>query len=330
MMKRLMCMGRRVAMTAALAGLLLPAACVQEDGGQTGRATVTLTVMTRAVSTSEAEDGMLEDNEQMKTLRVIVARQNGEIVDNQYIANIQDDVTEQAIHVEVLSVNAAGEDLDFYAIANERSFLATDESLDNITIAQFSDLKQRIIDNDFNTANSGNLPPTGYKTIHVGPGSTTDNIQLEFVVAKVYVQFVNETGTAQTINNLWMEDVAPNQGYLFDDTDDTMIYIPANTTYGNLTVEETITIPAGTGEGSNTAAYKVYLYPGSAQGKYTLQALWNGVAQSVDCNTQVGAGLDRGQQLSIIVTLLGGEKEFTVNCLVNAWDEKGDMDITFN
>ena len=325
MMKRLMCMGRRVAMTAALAGLLLPAACVQEDGGQTGRTTVTLTVTTRAVSTSDGTE-MLEPNEQMKTLRVIVARQDGEIVDNQYLADIQDEVTEQAIHVEVLSVNAAGEDLDFYAIANERSFLATDESLDNITTEQFSDLKQRIIDNDFNTANSGNLPQTGYKTIHVGPGSTTDNIQLEFVVAKVYVQFVNETGTAQTINNLRMEDVAPNQGYLFDDTDETMIYIPANTTYGNLTVEETITIPAGTGEGSNTAAYKVYLYPGSAQGKYTLQALWNDVAQSVDCNTQVGAGLDRGQQLSIIVTLLGGEKKFTVNCLVDSWTER-EMDI---
>lgn len=322
-------MGRRVAMTAALAGLLLPTACVQEDGGQTGRATVTLTVTTRAVSTSEAEDGMLEDNEQMKTLRVIVARQNGEIVDNQYIADIQDDVTEQAIHVEVLSVNAAGEDLDFYAIANERSFLDAGESLDNITIAQFSALKQRIIDNDFNTANSGNLPQTGYKTIHVGPGSTTNNIQLEFVVAKVYVQFVNETGTAQTINNLRMEDVAPNQGYLFNDTDDATIYIPdntTNTTYGDLTFEKTITVPAGTGEGSNTAAYKAYLYPGSAQGKYTLQASWNGVAQSVDCNTQVGAGLDRGQQLSIIVTLLGGEKKFTVNCLVDSWTER-EMDI---
>lgn len=317
-------MGRRVAMTAALAGLLLPAACVQEDGGQTGRATVTLTVTTRAVSTSDGTE-MLEPNEQMKTLRVIVARQNGEIVDNQYIADIQDDVTEQAIHVEVLSVNAAGEDLDFYAIANERSFLDAGESLDNITIAQFSALKQRIIDNDFNTANSGNLPQTGYKTIHVGPGSTTNNIQLEFVVAKVYVQFVNETGTAQSITGIKMENVNPGQGYLFEDETDTGIKIPSGVTYTDLEIGNAENIPAE--EGNNTMALKGYLYPGQAN-NYALKAMWNGTEYILDGNSITSGNwitsLDRSQQLSIIVTLNGTSEpvEVAFQCKVSQWGEE--------
>lgn len=317
-------MGRRVAMTAALAGLLLPAACVQEDGGQTGRATVTLTVTTRAVSTSDGTE-MLEPNEQMKTLRVIVARQDGEIVDNQYLADIQDEVTEQAIHVEVLSVNAAGEDLDFYAIANERSFLATDESLDNITTEQFSDLKQRIIDNDFNTANSGNLPQTGYKTIHVGPGSTTDNIQLEFVVAKVYVQFVNETGTAQSITGIKMENVNPGQGYLFEDETDTGIKIPSGVTYTDLKIGNAENIPAE--EGNNTMALKGYLYPGQAN-NYALKAMWNGTEYILDGNSITSGNwitsLDRSQQLSIIVTLNGTSEpvEVAFQWKVSQWGEE--------
>lgn len=321
-------MGRRIAMTAALAGLLLPAACVQEDGGQTGRATVTLTVMTRAVSTSEAEDGMLEDNEQMKTLRVIVARNTtGEILYNKFYDDLDDDKngTKKTIPFSELTVNEEGENFDFYAIANEDGFLGTGENLEDRSL-DLKALKEKIISNDFNITNAGNIPQTAFATQWVGPGGEESlDMQLEFVVAKVYVQFVNETGTAQSITGIKMENVNPGQGYLFEDETDTGIKIPSGVTYTDLEIGNAENIPAE--EGNNTMALKGYLYPGQAN-NYALKAMWNGTEYILDGNSITSGNwitsLDRSQQLSIIVTLNGTSEpvEVAFQWKVSQWGEE--------
>lgn len=54
---------------------LLPASCIQDEYAAKGTATVTMTFTTRAISNPTTRAvGDLLDNEQMRTLRVIVAR----------------------------------------------------------------------------------------------------------------------------------------------------------------------------------------------------------------------------------------------------------------
>ena len=108
-----------------LAGLLLlltllPVSCIKDDYAAKGTATVTMTFTTRAISNSTTRaTGDLLDNEQMKTLRVIVARSsNSEILYNVKYS-IEASETSKTITFSELTVNKAGEDFDFYAIANE-------------------------------------------------------------------------------------------------------------------------------------------------------------------------------------------------------------------
>lgn len=306
---------------AALATLcVLPTGCIQDDVNGTRETTLTLTVATRSDDPNQTDNGgkTLEANEEMKTLRVIVARHsNSEIIYNIFEDEIADDDYLRTINFSELTISTDGEDFDFYAIANENSFLNDEESLEgkNIDLKQ---LKELIISNDFNTTNAGNIPQTAFATVTVVPGTTDDfTMQLEFVVAKVNVQFINETGVEQPISDLHMADVSPNQGYLFNN-DKESIYIPTTgLNYSNLTLAESVTVPTGT---NNTAEVRAYLYPGEAK-DYTLTATWNGKEQTVNCNEAIGSGLDRGQQLNIVVTLTA-EYDYTTNVMVNAWTEK--------
>ena len=88
-----------------------------------------MTFATRAQSADLSVDGSvpLLDNEQMKTLRVIVARKSNEILFNVKYA-IEENETFKKITFSELTTNKEGEKFDFYAIANEEAFLNTGES----------------------------------------------------------------------------------------------------------------------------------------------------------------------------------------------------------
>lgn len=107
-------------------------ACVKDDYAASETATVTVTFTTRALSNPTVNAGGLEANEQMRTLRVIVARQNGEILYNLKY-DIAENETSKTITFSEMTVNAEGETFDFYAIANEEG-VGYSGIWDNVTI----------------------------------------------------------------------------------------------------------------------------------------------------------------------------------------------------
>ena len=301
--------------------------CIKDDYASKEKASVTLTFTTRALATEASAAGKLENNEQMTTLRVIVARTNYEILFNN-VYSIEPNETSKTINYSELTINPNGEDINFYVIANEEGFLGS-ESLADITSGELPDLKDRILTNSFNVTPSVKIPQTAFKTLKVGPNEKQEEtIPLDFVVAKVYVGFVNQTGAEQTITDLTLKASNPRQGYLFDPNDENRI--PSGVTYNDLPIAESVSVAATATE--DTPGVYAYLYPGNnmEQNAYVLQGNWNG-QKTVDvkslANGALDSGLQRGQQLNVIITLLGGENEYTVDVMVNAWEEEKVMDI---
>lgn len=141
---------------------LLPMSCIKDNYAPRGNATVTMTFTTKTISNSSVTraTGDLLDNEQMQTLRVIVARSsNSEILYNVKY-DIQPNETQKTITFSELTVNKDGEDFDFYAIANEAGFLKTNESLEGTSV-NITDLYDRVLTGGF--AVGAALPQTGYK-----------------------------------------------------------------------------------------------------------------------------------------------------------------------
>lgn len=305
--------------------------CIKDDdvAGQKEKASVTLTFTTRAVATTASAAGELEDNEEMTTLRVIVARSaSNEILFNNVYA-IEPEETSKTITYSELTINPDGENFDFYAIANEAGFLNTGESLEGINTQQLLALKDRILNNKFNVNPAVSIPQTALETFLVGPDERqTQNIQLDFVVAKVYVGFINETGEAQTISGLKLLKSNPEQGYLFDPDDANRI--PNNSTYADLEIAGSVEVTADAN--ADTPGVYAYLYPGNSteSNAYVLQGTWKGDTHYVNDGTitsgELVQGLKRGQQLNIMVTLIGGEHEYKFNALVNSWGVK-EIDI---
>lgn len=305
--------------------------CIKDEYGGRGNATVTMTFTTRAVATDASADGQLEDNEQMRTLRVIVARhETNEILFNN-VYDIEPEEKSKTITYSELTVEQGGEDFDFYAIANEAGFVTTGE-LNNINTAEeLLTLKDRILTKDFNVKDPAvMIPQTAFATFRVAPnGDTSQTILLEFVVAKVYVGFINQTGAEQTISDLTLLNSDPEQGYLFGLGAGR---IPDNiSSYEDLLIENSVVVPANAT--ADTPGVYAYLYPGSSTGDnaYVLQGTWNGSNHWVDDETitsdqKVISELKRGQQLNIIITLIGGEHEYAFYTLVNSWGEK-EMNI---
>lgn len=305
----------------------LQTACIQDETTGTESATVTMTFTTRAQAAPRAADGSLETNEQMQTLRVIVARKsNQEILYNWYDGNIDATETQRTVTFSELTVNTNGEDFDFYAIANEAGFLPAGESLDGKNI-NLQDLYNRILTGDFNETTSPLIPQAAFKTIPVKPqtggGIQHENMKLEFPVGKICVTFVNETGEAQTLSGIKVAGVAPNQAYLFYRGQ-----VPSGTTLtGDLNFAQSLEVVAGTEAAPSTSQILTrYIYPGAKQaGAYKLTAMWNGQQREVLLATaDAPQGIDhiaRNQQLNVTVTLKsnGG---FFVKCVPQAWSDQ--------
>lgn len=314
---------------------VLPASCIKDDTAAVKETTLTLTVATRAGET--VGNNEMDANEQMKTLRVIVARHaTKEIIYNEYRDEIDDNASQYVINFGELTI-AESEDFDFYAIANEASLDLRGSgitSLEEVTNTDLTALKNCIINRDYNEIVEGNplqIPQTAFKTIPVGAGEDKmATIELEFVVAKVRVQFINETGNDQTISNVSLAGAEASQGYLFSGEEEG-IRIPNGTTYSNLSIASSIEVLASADE-SNPAEACAYIYPSENVdfGSYVLSGVWNDQTHEVDDETitsgELVRSLNRGQLLDITIRLIGGEHQYTINALVNSWNEI-EMDI---
>lgn len=292
---------------------LLPASCIKDDYAARDKATVTMTFTTRASSNATQGENPLLENEQMKTLRVIVARKGGEILYNVKY-DIEPDETQKVIRFSELTVNKNGETFDFYAIANEEAL--TGVSLDGTDI-DLGQLKSHSVAEDFNPFKQ--LPQAVYQVIEVKPQeNNTATMQLQFPVAKINLSFVNTTESEQGISEVKLVNGTPDKAKFFYDGN---MPVGVDVTGKTITFDD-FTIPT---TGASTPASSVrYVYPGETNNSYTITAKWNGQDYTlplvVDGTDKPLTNLARDKQYNVTITLKGGG--LTVSCVVQPWEDK--------
>lgn len=313
---------------AVVAVALLSVSCIKDgDPAVGGKASVTMTFTTRVSDNVTAEN--LLDNEQMSTLRVIVARSGTNDIIYNVSYDIQPGEKQKVIHFSELTVSEEGEDFDFYAIANEDAFLAGGESLEGKNVS-LSALKSRILTKDFNNPALSKIPQAAFKTIKVGPNENTSaTMNLLFPLAKVVLNFDNQTGESVDLTNVAISGIA-NQGYLFKD-------IYANSyplgTAGSGTVqfgtEGTLQVPVGEVADVDASPYIRYLYPWTSDNTYKLTATWGSKTHEVvfKINNAELKELKAGQQLNVNVTLIANSLKVALT--VSPWTVD-DAELNFS
>lgn len=312
---------------AVVAVALLSVSCIKDnDPAVGGKASVTMTFTTRVSDNVTA--GNLLDNEQMRKLRVIVARSGTNDIIYNVSYDIQPGEKQKVIHFSELTVNKDGENFDFYAIANEDAFL-TDGELEGKNVSL---LKSHILTEDFNNPALSLIPQAAFQTIKVGPNEQkTASMKLLFPLAKVVLNFDNQTGESVDLTNVAISGIA-NQGYLFKD-----IYTNSypQGTAGSGTVkfgnEGTLQVPVG--EVADASPYIRYLYPWTSGNAYKLTATWGSKTHEVvfKIGDEELKELEAGQQLNVNVSLIANSLKVALT--VSPWtvdDAALDFSTEFN
>lgn len=316
---------------AVVAVALLSVSCIKDnDPAVGGKASVTMTFTTRVSDNVTA--GNLLDNEQMRKLRVIVARSGTNDIIYNVSYDIQPGETQKVIHFSELTVNKDGENFDFYAIANEDAFLTGGESLEGKNV--ISALKSCILKKDFNSPALSKIPQAAFKTITVGPSENTSaTMNLLFPLAKVVLNFDNQTGESVDLTNVAISGIA-NQGYLFKD-----IYADSypQSAAGSGTVkfgnEGTLQVPVGEVADADASPYIRYLYPWTSGNAYKLTATWGSKTHEVvfKIGDEELKELEAGQQLNVNVSLIANSLKVALT--VSPWtvdDAVLDFSTEFN
>lgn len=315
---------------AVVAVALLSVSCIKDnDPAVGGKASVTMTFTTRVSDNVTA--GNLLDNEQMRKLRVIVARSGTNDIIYNVSYDIQPGEKQKVIHFSELTVNKDGENFDFYAIANEDAFLTGGESLEGKNVS-LSALKSRILTKDFNSPALSKIPQAAFMTIKVGPSENTSaTMNLLFPLAKVVLNFDNQTGESVDLTNVAISGIA-NRGYLFKD-----IYADSypQGTAGSGTVkfgnEGTLQVPVGEVADADASPYIRYLYPWTSGNAYKLTATWGSKTHEVvfKIGDEELKKLEAGQQLNVNVSLLVN-KQVTIDWQVVGWNPVTNDVPSFN
>ena len=293
--------------------------CIKEDGfTPTDKASVTLTFTTRVGANGEST---LPSIEQMKTLRVIMVRQNPQEV----VWNIKHTIPagkgEDTFKFNDVRVAEGGEMFDFYAIANEAAFTEKMEDGNDIDVDA---LKNMLVtlgtknDGSLNITETTGVPQTKIESFHVeAKANQSHRMQLEFAVAKVELTFNNTTETEQTITNLRFPDIMPNAAT-------TPLFTPAEiAAVGSRAVNftEGMSIPAALDNASKT----FYVYETKApQDGYKMTATWG---KQWDLPFSL-VEIKRGQHLRINVDLIK-RNGLKVSWTVLPWEgEDSDLEFT--
>lgn len=291
---------------------LLAVSCISDDYPVRDKATVKMTFTTRAISNPATTAGGLEDNEHMHTLRVIVARQNGEILYNLKY-DIAQNETSKTITFSEMTVNANGETFDFYAIANEAG-VEYSKSWENVTVADLKgmNLSEEGFLADANDASKNKMiPQTAYKQIRVAPqsggGIQSETMKLDFAVAKVRLTINNTSSAVQTVSNINLSGLNMESTPLFAETD------LSNVVNGELKLG-TMTVPA-----NESATVYAYFFENTG-GDYALTADWNNKQQTLDIKAADITEISRGTELNINITL-NATATPTFNIEVVPWTE---------
>lgn len=315
---------------AVVAVALLSVSCIKDSDLAAGeKASVTMTFTTRVSDNVTA--GNLLDNEQMQTLRVIVARSGTNDIIYNVSYQIQPDETQKTIRFSELTVKKEGEYIDFYAIANEQAFLSDGESLEGKNV-DLGELKAHILNEDFNNPALSLIPQAAFETIKVGPNEQKKaSMKLLFPLVKVVLNFDNQTGESVGLTNVQIDGIA-DQGYLFKD-----IYADSypQSAAGSGTVkfgnEGTLQVPVG--EVADASPYIRYLYPWTSGNAYKLTATWGSKTHEVvfKIGDEELKELQHGQQLNVNVSLIANSLK--VSLTVSPWtvdDAELDFSTEFN
>lgn len=291
---------------------LLAVSCISDDYPVRDKATVKMTFTTRAISNPTTTAGGLEANEHMRTLRVIVARQNGEILYNLKY-DIAENETSKTITFSEMTVNADGETFDFYAIANEES-VGYSGSWENVTVADLKgmNLPEGFLTNANDVSKNTMIPQTAYKQIRVAPqsggGIQSETMKLDFAVAKVRLTINNTSAGDQYVNDINLSGLNMTSTPLF--ANGTLSDVTGGTlSLGNMTIHA-----------NGTATVYAYFFENTG-GTYNLTASWNGT-QILNLNNSAANinAISRGTELNINITL-NATTTPTFNIEVVPWAE---------
>ena len=293
---------------------LLPVSCIKDNFPTGEKASVTMTFTTRV--SDNVTTGDLLDNEQMKTLRVIVARAGT----NDIIYNVSYDIkpneTQKTIRFSELTVKEEGEEFDFYAIANEQAFLSGGESLEGKNV-KLDVLKARILTKDFNNPALSMIPQAAFKTIMVEPNDQNKaSMKLLFPLVKVVLNFNNQTEETVFLTDVKIERNA-GRGFLFKAINagypDDAVGM-ATVKFGT---EGALTVPVG--DITEMAPYVRYLYPWEHTDNWKLTATWGSKPHEVvfKVNDEILKKLEAGKQLNVNITLIANSLK--VSLTVSDW-----------
>lgn len=280
--------------------VLLPTSCAKEDNmGE--KASVTMTFLARAESDTQTSESNLLENEHMKTLRVIVARQlTGEVLYNVKYNSFDEDENGRlykTITFSELTVDKEGENFDFYAIANEEGVGYT-ESWDNVTVNDLMNmnLQSKFLKNANDASTNTLIPQTAYRRITVTPqsggGMQSETMNLDFAVAKVRLTIANTSAGDQYVNDINLSGVNMESTPLFAGES------LSTANRGNLSLGNKLTIHAG-----KPATVYAYFFE-NAGGEYKLTATWKNTPQILNIKEVAMINkISRGTELDINITL---------------------------
>lgn len=194
--------------------------CVKENFSETNKsetATVTLRVNeSRAVDTADPED-----NEGIKTLRVIVVDKSTNLVE----FNFKQDYRNEANPLTQKTITFMGMttgEKDFYVVANEESIGLTEESYpivggkieDDFLSYIVKDAARESFPKLKSEIEEKGLPITGYEKVSVS-GNANIDIDIYYAVSKISLSFINNTGSDISISGFTLGNFLENGTSLF-------------------------------------------------------------------------------------------------------------------
>lgn len=308
-------------MLTLVASLFVVSAC-QKDDSTYDNTEVMMTFTTRALVSPGDTTSTAIDQERMRKLRVIMVRENGDIVDN----HVEENITQTSVTFTFSTpVRTGGEDFTFFAIANEDGLTPTNANeLDwlktaagnNFTEENLNAFKSQTVGTNGSFVLNPNqaIPQTKYWTVEVPQidKHKLKNQQLDYLTGKISVKFKNQTNQPQSLSDIKLTGIMPNgKGYLFAQASNDYV---GQDIGGDINLEAVTNLAAGD---SITQNYYTYPIDAANISNPVLHATWK------DTNHQEFlsklTSLLRGQHLQIVISLTG--QGLTTNYSIADWEE---------
>lgn len=311
---------------------------VEPSVGDSPTATVRMVLDARS---ADLQEGVLEKNEGIKTLRVIIANASGSVIRNELRA--VDDMegsgltTQQKLIIYGLPTGIA---LTFYVIANEASFggdLSTDYGIGK----SVAGLTSTLLSSSFPTAEAINfgLPMSGFSEQTTFTKENNEIvINLQRAVAKINLILKNPTSSSITLSGVTLGKFFTSETRLFAGS---LVEVSGEyKSFELLTNSKTITIPPQTNVGNDSHIGEVrycpiYLYETAAgKGVYTLKVIRddgiiNEAKEFINPSGESFSKIDRNSNITLTATIIN-EATLQVEYKVVSWDERSVEVPPFN